>query len=148
MLGGLNNDNIRDMSGGWSQSFTVDTPGEVTVSLRYNLTLSADYDSDELSQVLLAVNGTLVGSNGNDYLAQLVGDGNGGSPQSTGWVAVDVNVGVLPVGTHTLTIGAFNNKKTFNNEMTDLLIDDVVVKKTASLLHHRLWTDSTGLGFR
>ena len=131
-LGGLNEDNIRDMSGGWSRSFTLDTAGEVTVSLRYNLTLSADYDSDELSQVLLAMNGTLVGSDGNEYLAQLVGDGNGGNPQSTGWVSVEVNLGMLPAGTHTLALGGFNNKKTWINEMTEVLLDDVVVRHTAT----------------
>ena len=130
ILGGINDDDITDMSGGWVRSFTVDTSSEVTVALRYKLTQASDYENDELSQALVAVDGTLFGSNGNDYLAQLVGDGNGGSAQTTDWVSVVVNVGVLTAGPHTLTIGPYNNKKTFPDETTEVLIDDVVIRST------------------
>ncbi len=60
-------------------------------------------------------------------LAELVGDGNGGTAQSTGWQKFEVNAGTLSAGTHTLAIGGFSNKKTFVDETTELLIDDVAV---------------------
>ena len=131
-LGGINEEVIRDMSGGWSRSFTLDTAGEVTVSLRYKLSQASDYESDELSQALLAMDGTLFGTESHDYLAQLAGDGNGGNAQTTDWVPVVVNFGTLTTGPHTLVVGAFNNKKTWPNESTEVLIDDLVVHHTAS----------------
>ena len=71
-------------------------------------------------------------SRNNDFLAQLAGDGNGGSAQTTDWVPVVVNFGTLPSGLHTLVVGGFNNKKTWVNESTEVLIDDVTVRHTAS----------------
>ena len=131
-LGGINDADITEMSGGWSRSFNLATSSEVTVSLRYKLTQASDYENDELSQALLAMDGILFGTESNDYLAQLVGNGNGGSAQTTDWVPVVVNFGILTTGSHTLEVGAYNNKKTFQNESTEILIDDVVVRHTAS----------------
>ena len=131
-LGGINDADITDMSGGWARSFNLDTAGEVIVALRYKLTQASDYENDELSQALLAMDGTLVGSDNNDYLTQLVGDGNGGNAQTTDWVPVVVNLGILTTGPHTLVVGAYNNKKTWPNETTEILIDDVVVRHIAS----------------
>ena len=138
ILGGINNSDINDMSGGWSRSFSLPSSAEVTVSLSYKLTQASEYESDELGRALLTVDGTLFGSNGNNYLAQLVGNGNGGSAQTTGWVPVVVNIGTLTAGTHTLTIGAYNNKKTYHDETTEILIDDVVVRISDSALLLRL----------
>ncbi len=131
-LGGINNASIRNMSGGWSRSFTLEKEGQVTVTLRYNLTQASDYERDEISQALLAVDKTLIGVNAHDYLARIVGNGNGGNAQTTGFVVVNIATGSLAAGRHTLTIGGFNNKKTFNNESTDVLIDNVVVRKGTS----------------
>ena len=59
---------------------------------------------------------------------EIMGDGNGGPVVTSGWVLIELNLGVLVSGTHTFTLGAFNNKKTFNNEETVLLIDDVTLE--------------------
>jgi hypothetical protein len=99
----------------------------VSVSLRYNLTQAANYESDEFSDALLTIDGRSVGTGGNSFLARVAGDGNGGSPRTTGWVTTQVGLGTLSAGSHTLTIGGFNNKKTFRDEVTDVRIDDVVV---------------------
>ena len=132
LLGGINNADITDMSGGWSRSFDLATSGEVTLSFRYKLTQASNYENDELSQALLEMDGTLFGTDNNEYLAQRVGDGNGGSPQTTDWVPVVFNLGTLEAGPHVVTIGAFNNKKTYNDETTEVLFDDVVVRQAAS----------------
>ena len=118
------------MSGGWQRNFSLDSAQQVTLSLRYRLAQTAHYESDEFSEVLLAVDNVLIGSNGNDFLTQIVGNGNGGPALTTEWVSVDIDVGVLAVGEHSLTIGGFNNKKTFRNEETAVLIDEVVLKAT------------------
>ncbi|MEE4380114.1 MAG: M12 family metallo-peptidase, partial [Candidatus Competibacteraceae bacterium] len=109
LLGGLNNADILGMSGGWQRSFTLSAPQQVTVSLRYRLSQAANYEADEFSDALLAIDGTLISDSGNDYLARIAGDGNGGPVRTTGWQTVDIDLGTLSAGTHTLTIGGFNN---------------------------------------
>jgi len=63
----------------------------------------------------------------NDYVAQIVGNANGGEQETTGWQLFQVNLDTLEAGDHTVTMGAYNNKKTYSNESTEALIDDVLV---------------------
>ena len=128
MLGNINNATILGMSGGWQQTIVLDSNQDISMTFRYNLTQASNYEADEFSQALLAVDGSLVVVDGNDFLAQITGNGNGGPAQTTGWVPMHVNLGTFSAGTHTITIGAFNNKKTFNDESTELLIDDVTIR--------------------
>ena len=62
------------MSGGWERTFTLAAPTDVALSFWYNLS-QVDSESDELSQVLLSVDGTLVGQPPNDYVDQVAGGG-------------------------------------------------------------------------
>jgi hypothetical protein len=126
-LGGINDDDILNMSGGWQRSFTLDAPTEVVLSFRYRLTQAPDYESDEYSQALVSVDGTLYGAGAVDYVAQVVGDGNGGSERTTDWQLFEVNLGTLSAGEHVLTVGGYNNKKTCRDEFTEVLVDDVVL---------------------
>jgi hypothetical protein len=131
-LGGIDNASILGMSGGWQQKFTLESPSDVVLSFRYELTQTPDYENDELSQVLVSVDHILYGAAPNDYVAQIQGNGNGGSPVDTGWQLFEVDLGILEAGDHTLIIGGYNNKKTYNNESTEVLIDDVLVKSLGS----------------
>ncbi len=126
-LGGVNNNTINNMSGGWGRTVSLASPAELVVSLWYNLTQSPEYESDEYSQSLISVDGTLYGLPPVDYLAQVVGNGGGGGNISTGWRLYEVNVGSLAAGNHTVRVGGFNNKKNASNESTDVLIDDVII---------------------
>jgi len=128
-LGGINDNDILGMSGGWSRSFSLTTPSSGAVTFSYNLTQTAEYENDEYSEVLVSIDGRLVGIGLNDYVARVFGDGPGGAPVTTGWKTVTVNLGMLGSGSHTVTIGGYNNKKTDANESTDLRIDDVTVRK-------------------
>ena len=128
LVGNVDDDDILGMSGGWQQTFDLDSDQQVSIAFRYNLTQASDYESDEFSQALLTVDGDLVNIGGDDFLAEITGNGNGGPDQTTGWVHVCIDVGTLTAGTHTFTIGAFNNKKTLSNEVTEMLIDDLVVR--------------------
>ena len=126
-LGGIDGMHIFGMSGGWSAGFNLIAPSIATVSFRYNLTQSPNYESHEYSEVLIAVDGTLYGSGGTDYVARIAGDGEGGSAVTTGWNQFTVDLGVLSAGPHTLTIGTHNNAKTSSVESTEMFIDDVIV---------------------
>ncbi len=115
------------MSGGWSTTFTLTEQKEVTLRFYIKVTQSSEYESDEYSQGLLKIDGVLYGLAGNDYLSQVTGNGNGGSSLTTGWVYIDRVIGTLSAGTHTLVIGGYNNQKTYSNETTEVLIDNVVI---------------------
>jgi hypothetical protein len=128
ILGGIDDNQILGMSGGWTESFPLDSSDEVTVSFRYRLTLAAGYETDEYGEVLVTLDAAPLGTGGFDYVARLSGDGNGGSPQTTGWQTFTTSLGPLSAGLHTLTIGGYNNKKTFNDETTEILVDDVQVR--------------------
>jgi len=127
LLGGIDNSDVLNISGGWERSFTLDTEASTTLTFSYKLTQSANYESDEFSDVLVAIDGILIGTDGNDYVARIRGDGNGGGERSTGWVTIELDLGQLGPGEHTLTIGGFNNKKTFGDETTEILFDDIRV---------------------
>ena len=126
-LGGENSNTINGMSGGWRRTFTLSAPRTVVVSFRYNLDQGPDYESDEFSQVLASIDGALVGASPVDYVAQVAGNGNGGSAIGTGWQLFQKSLGTFPAGTHTLILGGYNNKKNSSSERTTILIDDVTV---------------------
>ena len=127
LLGGINGDDILGMSGGWQQSFSLSVPSQITVSFDYNLTQASEYESDERSEALFSLDGTLIGASPNDFVDEIVGNGNGGPDETTGFQTFQADLGVLSAGTHTLTFGGFNNKKTFGDETTEVLIDNVLV---------------------
>jgi hypothetical protein len=127
LLGGVNNNTITGMSGGWRRTFTLSAATSVTLTFRYKLTQSSEYENDEFSQVMASMDGVLYGTPPNDYVAQVTGDGNGGTTRTTNWQLFQVAVGTLPAGTHTLALGGYNNKKTTSTESTTILLDDVTV---------------------
>ena len=128
-VGGITDTQVLNMSGGWQKEFQVTESGDVTLSFRYKLTLSAEYEADEFGQALVSVDGALYGEAPNDYLYQINGNGTGGSPDTSGWQRFVVNLGSLGLGPHTLILGGYNNKKTWNDETTEVLIDDVLITK-------------------
>ncbi len=130
-LGGIDGADINNMSAGWHASVTLDNASQVTLTLRYKLTQTPDYESNEYSEMLVSVDNNLIGSGSNDYLARVAGNGNGGSEETTGWQYVELDCGVLAAGTHVVRIGGFNNLKTYSNESTEVLIDDVTLTAQA-----------------
>lgn len=127
-LGGLNDADIFGISGGWEGGFTLSMEGNVTISFHYKLTQASDYESDEVSKVLVRVDQS------DDVLVdEITGDGNGGGEQTTDWQFFSLDVaGTLSADTHSVTIGGYNNKKTWNNEVTEVWFDDVTVTSTPS----------------
>jgi hypothetical protein len=131
-LGGIDNNAISGMSGGWRTTFTLPVPTKVVLYVRGNLTQSPSYEADEKSELLVSVDGVLRGASSGDYLAQLVGDGNSGGAISTGWRLYSVSLGTLSAGPHTLVLGGYNSKKTEVSETTTVLIDDVLVTEASA----------------
>ena len=127
-LGGVNSTLINNMSGGYRRTFNLTSPATVIVSLRYNLTQSPNYESNERSELLVSLDGALKGTAPNDFVASVVGNGNGGANITTGWRLFELNVGSLTAGAHTLTLGGYNNRKDNSNETTDIRLDAVLVR--------------------
>ena len=115
------------MSRGWTRTFSLSAPATLTLTFRYNMSAGSDYESDDLSQVLASLNGALKGVSPNDHVAQVAGNGNGGAAIATGWQLVTIPLGTLPAGTHTLSLGGYNNKKDSKSEVTTILLDEVAV---------------------
>jgi hypothetical protein len=126
-VGGVNNNNVTDMSGGWQIDFNLGSITSVTLSFHYELTMASQYESDEYVQALMSIDGTLYGNTPNDYIQQLTGTSGGGTPLTTGWQQFTITIGPLSAGSHTLAIGAYNNKKDQTAEESELVIDDVLL---------------------
>lgn len=124
-LGGVDNADIVGMSGGWQRTFTVSSAGPAELSLRYNLVQQPNYEADEFSEALVSVDGTLF------ELAKIFGNGNGGGVITTGLTDVTLNL-TLSAGSHTLTLGGFNNKKTFQDELTEVFYNNVTLTTIGS----------------
>lgn len=127
-VGGIDSVNIfTGMSGAWTTTFNLVASSNVNISFRYRLTQSANYEPDEYSETLVAVDGMLYGLGGNDYIARIVGNGEGGLEVTTDWQQATINIGTLAAGSHTIAIGVHNNKKTSAIENSNILIDDVLI---------------------
>ncbi len=75
----------------------------------------------------LLLDGKPLSSEGKEYVDRIVDDGLGGTYVTSGWETFKADLGNLQAGTHSLTLGAYNNKKTSDNEMTELFIDSVLL---------------------
>ncbi len=131
-LGGIDKSDIFGMSGGWQRDFELGGLSEVTLSFRYNLTQSPFYEDNELSQILISLDGVLIGVSPNDHIDQISGNGNGGPDETTGWQQVELTLGSLTAGSHRLILGGYNNQKTAANELTRIQLDDLLLRTTSS----------------
>jgi hypothetical protein len=120
-LGGVNETDVLNMSGGWVRTFTLSAPAAVQLSFGYTLEMSADYEPEECSEVLASIDNTLYGAPGGDFVIRRCD----GAAESG---VFSVTTPVLAAGSHTLRVGGFNNGKTTTSEATTIRIDDVLVR--------------------
>jgi DNA-binding sugar fermentation-stimulating protein len=113
-------------SGGWSRSFTLSEPSTVVASLRYRMLMADGYESDEYCEAILAIDGIRYGSDVNNSLVHLAGDGDGTIHDDTGWLSSEFEISLSP-GEHTITVGAYNNNATSLQEWVEVFFDDIVV---------------------
>ena len=137
-LGGIDNNNINDMSGAWQRSFTLtEAKNDLVLTFDYHLydsqTASTDpFDNNEDIQLYADINGTTYSNDANPYFFELLGADSFDSFDS-GWVKVSLNVGSLGAGTHTLSLGALLTRKTFQPEEYTVGFDDVTLVDTSIL---------------
>ena len=122
LLGNIDNANILGMSGGWTRTFHVPTATTATLKTQFHIIQQPDYESDEYSDALIAINGTTL-----PRLGRVTGNGNGGGNRSLGPLTVEIQVS-LNAGSNTVVIGGFNNKKTFSNESTQVRYNFVTIE--------------------
>lgn len=125
-LGGIDANTITNISGGWRYSFSLtNSESGVSLSLRYRLIMPAVYDYDEYSRVQVSLDGKLIGRGSKSYVDHTGGDNN--FAHDTGWVYVQLHLGDVGAGDHTLVIGGLSNKKNASTELTDIYIDTVAL---------------------
>ena len=127
-LGGRDDNPVSRMSGAWQHSFALNSAAPVTLTFRYRLGQTPNYENNEYSDILIAVDDVQIGVDGNSYIDRIYGNGNGGSSISTGWQQISIDLGTLTAGTHTLSLGGYNNKKNAQNEKTVIRFDDILIE--------------------
>jgi hypothetical protein len=130
-LGGVDSRNVVGLSGGWSRSFTLDSPSNVQIVLAYNLEQTSAYEENEYSEVLCTVDGNFVGRNNRNFVTRMWGGGPADLIQET----VSIQTGLLPAGPHELIIGGFSNRKTKFDEQTRVRIYSVELSAVGHNLH-------------
>jgi len=115
-------------SGGWSKDVSLGAESIVTVSLRYRMLMGEGYEADEYGEVVMEIDGTRYGNDTNDSIFHMIGNGNGGGDEDSGWQYEEIEV-TLSAGNHTLTLGAYNNQATFNDEYVEVFLDEVTVSE-------------------
>jgi hypothetical protein len=115
---------------GWLSSEGEPLDGTMDEARISNTARSAAWiEASYLSQKSSSTFCTFSSEGAGDYVAQIAGDGDGGSAISTGWKRFRFDLGTLTAGPHTVIIGGYNNKKTDNDERTEIIIDDVIIWK-------------------
>lgn len=134
---GNNSGSGRQSSGAWRRTFTTTSGGVIQVSGRYRIRTEGGMESNEYGDFILDVNGTRYGPRGTApalYIDRLAGPNieNAGNDltSDSGWLQFTQNV-TLAAGTHTLTLGVYNNNSTAFQEFVLLNLDDVVVAPPA-----------------
>jgi hypothetical protein len=127
VIGGVDDTDVLNMSGGWQRFFHLGSPQAVSLSFDFDMTQTPEYESDEFSETLVRIDSQpIIG------VAKITGDGRGGAPVSTGPTSPVLDLGCLPAGTRAITIGVRNNKKTLANQSTELLLDNIVLRAHGS----------------
>ncbi|MCM2343329.1 MAG: type I secretion C-terminal target domain-containing protein [Alphaproteobacteria bacterium] len=113
------------MSGAHTRSFTVSQEvAEAVVTFHYKVIRAGTYEADEDTFVYVEVDGIKYGVNGNDYITRMESDGT--DPTfDTGWRSVNLDLGVLAQGSHTISFGGLVEGKDNANEDTTIRFDNI-----------------------
>ena len=116
----------RASSGGWSRQFDMPADGSIEVSVRHLLFMGNDYDGQEYSETVLTIDGVRYGNDQGTSLLRNFGNGNGGPEFNSGWQQFTTTI-PLTAGSHTITLGVFNNTSGNGDEFSVALFDDVEI---------------------
>src|SRR5690606_27084412 len=90
------------MSGKWTASFNLASPGTVTLAFAYRMDLLGGFESDEFIRTFYSIDGD------DQTIATLNGPNNNGNG-STGWQTASITLNNLAAGSHTLELAAYLN---------------------------------------
>ncbi len=131
-LGGVDANVINGMSGAWTYPLNLaSAESGLLLSFRYKVDQGTAYEFDEYSRMLVKVDSTQYGRGGKSFVDHISGDGSSSQGNSstyvitTDWQQVEIYLGDLSAGNHSLVLGGYNNKKDASDETTTLVIDDV-----------------------
>ncbi len=106
-----------EASGGWTRSFRLDEDQDVTLTFRYKINHRAE--DEGFTDVLAALDGVRVGTDGEPYVARLLG-----TERKTGWTTVEIDLGRLEEGEHEIALGGFSD----GASRSKIRIDDVKIE--------------------
>lgn len=138
-LGGINDSDINEISGGWERIFNLATSGNIRLTFQYNITQTGNYEAEEISQVLASIDGQLLAPGG--FIRQLNGDGNGGAIETSNVRTFTTTIN-LTAGNHSLILGGYNNRKTLANESTQIIFDNVILEVDDCNAPNNILTDA------
>jgi hypothetical protein len=126
-LGGSDDKNVTTgSSGGWSKSFAASSIKNVTVdiSLTYFYRMATEWTALDFSDVLLSIDGKLIGTNGNDYIVRRYGKST--TPAPTSYQTVVLTATLSP-GSHAIAIGGYINQKKWKSQITKIYFDSLKI---------------------
>jgi len=124
-LGGVDNNDIFDIGAFWARSCTANNAGQVNVSVVASMTMASEYEADERAELGVTINGQ------STVLAELVGNGNGGSAMTTGTQTYTFTADMF-AGLNGVTLDCFNNKKTYNDETVNCRFESISVSSVVA----------------
>ncbi|MFT4546989.1 MAG: VCBS repeat-containing protein [Pseudoalteromonas tetraodonis] len=132
-------------SAGWTRGFSLSSAASVELSLRYRLIADAGFENSEFIMAVAQIDGTSIGSAQNDALAYILGNGNGGGADDTGWRQATISL-PLAAGQHTVSLGVYVNKSTVASEIADVYFDDVTLTASGSGASGGVLNNDSGSG--
>ena len=119
---------LRGLSAAWEYAFHL-PKGVATLKIVFDfqLSISPELLTDEYGQCVVALDGTPT------VIASIAGTATPSQPSTKGARTVHTQSGQthmwydVPAGKHTISIGAYNNKKTYDDEFIKLQIDNAIV---------------------
>ncbi|MCA9932198.1 MAG: type I secretion C-terminal target domain-containing protein, partial [Anaerolineales bacterium] len=94
------------------------------LSFAYRMNLATQADGGENLYMYADIDNTQYGTGGNAWVDSRLGNVTEGD---SGWLTVTLDIGALPTGNHTITLGGFFNQSNRANEDAWIRFDDVVL---------------------
>ena len=141
-LGGIDTDTVNEISGGWSRIFSLNRRSNISISIVFQLEVAHEFDIMEISEALCSLDGQILRNGAFEYLAQLTGNGFGGSAIRDGFRQVNLNATNVESGNHTLVVGGHLTSKSYDDEVTYIRFDSVKVQ-VSETIHRNLGTAAT-----
>ncbi len=111
------------IAGGWSRSFTLTEPMQVTLDLDYRLRMRGRFTNPARAEVLVKLNDEV-------HVVEEIKAGGQTARADTGDQNARVDLGVLPAGTHDVTLGGYLSRRTSEAERASVSFDDVMLSLT------------------